>query len=158
MESLDAIYEQATARIGQWSTHELGVASAQLWQHFAASYGDYQPRYFDAAAPEPPPLYVTSTVIWDPRARNEDLRPDGSYKREGIPLPLEGHPLMGAGQDVEPLAPIADGDVLTLRETVDSVERKTGRSGPFLVITTLRQYVNQDGTEVIRSRESLIVK
>jgi len=158
MESLDAILEQATARIGQWSTQKLGVASARLWEHFAASYEHYDARYFDAPVPEAPPLYVTSTVIWDPRAGAEDMRPDGSYKREGIPLPLEGHPLMGAGQDVEFIAPVVDGDVLTLRETIDSVERKTGKAGPFLLITTLRVYVNQEGDELIRSRESLIVK
>lgn len=158
MESLDVILKHATAGIGTWSSRQLGAVSAPLWQHFAASYGDYDTRYFDGLAPEAPPLYVTSTVIWDPRARTEDLRPDGSYKRGGVPLPLEGHPLMGAGQDVEFLAPVQDGDLLTLKETIESVERKTGKSGPFLLLTLLRVYVNQHGTEVIRSRESLIVK
>jgi len=158
MESLDAIFEQAKARIGHRSSRKLGVASAQLWQHFAASYGDFDPRYFDGPAPEATPLYVTSTVAWDTRSRTEDLRPDGSYKRDAAPLPLEGHPLMGAGQDVEFLVPVADGDVLSLNEMVESVERKSGKSGPFLILTVLREYVNQHGTEVIRSRESLIVK
>ena len=158
MESLDVIFEQATAGIGQWSSRELGVASARLWQEFAASYGDFDARYFDSPTPETPPLYVTSTVIWNSRARTEDLRPDGSFKRGGVPLPLEGHPLMGAGQDLELLAPVRDGDVLTLRETIDSVERKAGKNGQFLLLTILREYVNQRGTEVFRARESLIVK
>ena len=144
----------------------LGRISATGFQRFAVAAGETDPVYFDDDAARAagfagavaPPLFLSSVLGWGAGASDADLRPDGAASDDTAGLPLTGLRLMGAGQDIDVHAPLHDG-VHVVRETsVEDVTLKEGRSGPFLIVTLLRRFLDESGTPLLTSRENFIAR
>lgn len=164
--SWHAVYEEIRMQVGQVSRHYLGHASALQFQRFAVAAGDTNERYFsDEVAKRAgfigvvaPPLFLSAIMGWEAGPEEADLRPDGTGHTETAALPVSGLRLMGAGQELELLEPVVDGCEVTEEISVDGVQLKQGKSGPMLIFSLLRRYVDQDGRELTRCRESFIAR
>lgn len=148
---------------------ELLVASGEVvaadFQQWAASVGDLNPVYFDDAAAKAagyrgmvmPPLYAMH-VCQGPIDLSS-LHQDGSRSDDPmVALPVPGRRLMAGGEDIEVLAPVYPGDVLTARCTLTSVVERTGSEGAFLLVDFGWTFVNQQAELVTTSRSSIVVR
>ncbi|MFC4054206.1 MaoC family dehydratase N-terminal domain-containing protein [Actinomadura syzygii] len=166
MSALDDVCERVRERVGTVSRESLGRISATEFQRFAVAAGETDPVYFDddaaRAAGYPgaiaPPLFLSSVLGWGAGDSDADLRPDGAATGDAAGLPLGGLRLMGAGQDIEVHAPVHDGVRLVRETSVEDVTLKEGRSGPFLIVTILREFRDESGTPLLTSRENFIAR
>ena len=89
-----------------------------------------------------PPGYF-GTAIWDPR------EPQGMGARL-FESPFKRN--LNGGTEVEPLAHIYAGDILTAVTSVANLEGTGGRLGPMLIATSETVYTNQQGEVVAKTR------
>ena len=119
-------------------------------QHFAAMVRDGNPSYWDAefagsvwGGLVAPPALLTGLLMpppWMPGGK----RPTASI---AIRIPLPGTAIINASNDAEYLAPVIEGDRLSMVEEVVSVSpEKTTRLGVGHFIETLDTYYRGDGT------------
>jgi acyl dehydratase len=85
-----------------------------------------------------------------------ELLDDGQYPTLGVEG-VDGRTMAG-GHTYEIVAPVRVGDVLTGRETLLSLEEKSGRSGPLVITTTETEYTNQEDVVVARYRQTIIFR
>ncbi|MGH3240708.1 MAG: FAS1-like dehydratase domain-containing protein [Spirillospora sp.] len=165
MSSLEEVCERVREQVGTVVRDSLGRVSATEFQRFAMAAGETDPVYFDDAAARAaglpgavaPPLFLSSVLGWGAGPADAELGADGTGD-ETAGLPLAGLRLMGAGQDLDFHNPVHDG-VRVVRETsVEDVTLKAGRSGPFLVITRLRRFLDESGTPLLTCRDNLIAR
>jgi acyl dehydratase len=164
--SIPAVYEEVKRGIGKTTRLKLGVVRQREFQRFAVASGDHNPLYFDdnfaksAGYPcaSAPALFLSSVLGWEAGPHEELLRPDGTAGQEVALLPIAGLRLMGGGQDLEFHRPVTDGMEVTMELGTESVELKQGRSGPFLVITLSRKYLDQEQRPLVTCRESFIAR
>jgi acyl dehydratase len=154
--------EAETALIGQVLARSSGRVSRREFQRWAAAVGDRNPLYFDVdyarAAGYPdviaPPLfvqYVTQGVM-----DLELLRVDGIPAAGGVPLPRCPKRMAG-GEELVVHAPLFDGDEITAIRTVANIEEKHGRSGRFVLVTSLVTY-QRDGSTVAVNHSTMIAR
>lgn len=135
------------------------AVSAARIQHFASMVRDPNPAYWDADFAQKvwggivaPPALLTGLLMpppWIPGGRP----PTASI---AVRVPLPGTVIINASNDVELLAPVLEGDWLSVVEEVVSVSpEKTTRLGPGHFIETLETYSKVDGGTVATSRNSL---
>jgi uncharacterized protein len=133
------------------------VSQARI-QHFAAMVRDPNPSYWDTEFAQrvwggvvaPPALLVGLLMPppWLPTGES----PVASI---AIRVPLPGTAIINAANEVEYLAPILEGDRLSVVEEVVSVSpEKTSRVGSGHFIETLETYYRDD-TPVATSRNTL---
>ena len=166
MTTLDEVCERVRARIGTVSWEDLGRVGATEFQRFAVAAGETDPVYFDDAAARAagspgaiaPPLFLSSVLGWGAGAPDGALRADGTAPDDTADLPLTGLRLMGAGQDIDFHNPVHDGVRLVRETSVEDVTLKEGRSGPFLVVTLLRRFLDESGTPLLTCRENFIAR
>jgi len=86
-------------------------------------------------------------VYFTPTAGRSALGVDGHTERDGFlgaPLPRR----MWAGGSIRFPGTLRIGEPATRISTIQSIERKQGRSGPLVFVTVLHQITNQDGVAV----------
>ena len=141
------------AAIGKESdpvTHEVDRTSIRM---FARSVGHTDPIYFDVAAAKAagyadipcPPGYL-GTPVYDPA-----LSDPTSGRRRGAGEVAASRPLtrrLNGGTEIEYLAPICAGDVLTASTHLADVQERKGSIGDMLISTSKTTYRNQSGTVV----------
>ena len=142
------ITDEMRASIGRESeptTLEVDKTSVRM---FARSVGYTDPVFYDEAAAQaagyrslPAPPGYLGTPVFDPNKRGarpqQMLEPSRPLKR-----------VLNGGTDVEYLADICAGDILTSVSAVSSIEERQGRLGEMLITTTKTTYRNQDGEVV----------
>lgn len=142
------ITDEMRAQIGKESeptTLEIDKTSVRM---FARAVGYTDPVYYDEGAAKaagyrslPAPPGYLGTPIYDPNRRSgrvqQQLEPSRPLKR-----------VLNGGTDVEYLADICAGDILTSASAVASIEERQGRLGEMLITTTKTTYRNQDGEVV----------
>ena len=143
------ITDEMRARIGVESapvTLEIDKTSVRM---FARAVGYTDPVYYDEEAARaagyrglPAPPGYLGTPVYDPNRRGErtaqlDVEPRRPLKR-----------MLNGGTDVEYLADVCAGDVLTSTSAVASIEEREGRLGEMLITTTRTTYRNEQGETV----------
>lgn len=142
------ITDEMRAQIGKESeptTLEIDKTSVRM---FARAVGYTDPVYYDEEAAKaagyrslPAPPGYLGTPVYDPNRRGarpqQMMEPSRPLKR-----------MLNGGTDVEYLADICAGDVLTSSSAVSSIEERQGRLGEMLITTTKTTYRNQDGKVV----------
>ena len=142
------ITDEMRAQIGQESeptTLEVDKTSVRM---FARSVGYTDPVYYDEQAAKaagyrslPAPPGYLGTPVFDPNKRGarpqQMLEPSRPLKR-----------MLNGGTDVEYLADVCAGDVLTSTSAVSSIEERQGRLGEMLITTTKTTYRNERGEVV----------
>jgi acyl dehydratase len=134
------------------------VSGARI-QHFASMVRDPNPAYWDAEFAHQvwgglvaPPALLTGLLMPPPWVPSGD-RPTASI---AIRVPLPGTAIINASNDAEFLAPILEGDRLSVVEEVAAVSPpKTTRLGVGHFIETLEAYHRGDGRQVARIRNTL---
>lgn len=154
-------YEDALAMVGATSeprTAATPVSAARI-QLFAAMIHDGNRSYWDTEFARQtwggllaPPALLMGWLIpppWEPTGR----APAASML---LRVPLPGTTIINAANDVELVAPIVEGDVLTVAEQLVSVSpEKRTRLGVGHFVETLQTYRRQDGTVVATCRNTL---
>lgn len=143
------ITDEMRARIGVESapvTLEIDKTSVRM---FARAVGYTDPVYYDEEAARaagyrglPAPPGYLGTPVYDPNRHGErpaqlDMEPRRPLKR-----------MLNGGTDVEYLADVCAGDVLTSTSAVASIEEREGRLGEMLITTTRTTYRNEQGETV----------
>jgi hydroxyacyl-ACP dehydratase HTD2-like protein with hotdog domain len=150
MSTLDAVCERVRDHIGKVVRDDLGTITARDFQRFAVAAGDTPG---DVA----PPLFLSSVLGWGAGPAGDALSPDGTGD-EKAGLPLDGLRLMGAGQDLDFHHPVRDGMRVVRDTSVEDVTLKQGGSGPFLIVTMLREFSDDSGTPLVTCRDTLIAR
>lgn len=142
------ITEEMRAQVGKESeptTLEIDKTSVRM---FARSVGYTDPVYYDEEAARaagyrslPAPPGYLGTPVYDPNRRGarpqQMLEPSRPLKR-----------VLNGGTEIEYLADICAGDVLTSTSAVASIEERAGRLGEMLITTTKTTYRDQNGEVV----------
>jgi acyl dehydratase len=155
-------YEEAARMVGTRTEPRFAgtAVSAARIQHFAAMVRDANPAYWDSEFAQkvwggivaPPALLIGLLMPppWVPSGK----RPTASI---AIRIPLPGTAIINAFHDAEFLAPVVEGDRLSVVEEVVSVSpEKTTRLGVGHFIETLETYYRGDGSRVATSRNTLL--
>lgn len=136
-------------------------------RRFVYASTDDNPIYFSDEAAQAagykravaPPTFVSSMLDYVDGPAEDDLKEDGVAKDLFPKIVKPDALLMGGGQDIDFLAPVYQGDVVTVtRRVVDFYKRPSARFGELNFIVMVSEGVNQDGTTVIRIRDTLIAK
>ena len=142
------ITDEMRAAIGKESeptTLEIDKTSVRM---FARAVGYSDPVYYDETAAQaagyrslPAPPGYLGTPVFDPNRRGVRqqamMEPSRPLKR-----------VLNGGTDVEYLADICAGDVLTSTSGISSIEERQGRLGEMLITTTKTTYRNESGKVV----------
>ena len=164
-ETGELVSDEARAMIGLVVGRADGRIIREEFQRWAASAGDRNPLYFDASFARAmgyldviaPPLYVQYATLGV--ADMGGLRPDGTPAASDafVTVPLPRCPrLMAGGQDIAVYEPLYDGTVVTATRTITGIEEKSGRSGPFVLVTTATRYTRPGGIAVADITDSVI--
>jgi acyl dehydratase len=158
-------YDDALRMVGATSeprTAATAVSGARI-QLFAAMVHDGNRSYWDAEFARQkwggllaPPASLMGWLIpppWEPHQQGRNRPPAASMV---LRVPLPGTTFINAANEVEFLAPIVEGDVLTVVEELVSVSpEKRTRLGVGHFVETLETYRRQDETVVATCRNSL---
>lgn len=158
------LHERARRFIGYRDQLDLGEISRKDFQRFALTVGDFNPLYFDedearAAGYQRlvvPPLYLTSVMGWGAGPAAGELREDGLAESDSFLIPIPGLRLMGGGQKIEFAGPVLEGTRVTLHRRLEDVTLRLGRSGPLVLFTVRRDYVDASGTLLASCLETFI--
>lgn len=154
-------YEDALQMVGfRAEPRVAGIAvSAARIAHFAALVRDANPAYWDSdfatgawGGLVAPPALLMGLLIPPP------WLPSGQPRATSIALrvPLPGTTFINAANDAEFLAPIVEGDRLSVVEEVVAVSpEKTTRLGAGHFVETAESYRRADGRPVATSRNTL---
>jgi acyl dehydratase len=131
------------------------VERAQI-RRMAEALGEQRPIYHDPAAAHAaglpdlvaPPTLATCYGLWANPALLAEL------EALGAPLPR----LLHGEQRYAYHAPIYAGDTLTARPTIVDITLKSGRSGPFALLTLETSLHNQRGELAIVDRLVVVVR
>jgi acyl dehydratase len=154
-------YQEALCWVGRKAEARYAgtaVSGARI-QHFASMVRDPNPSYWDEDFARrtwgglvAPPALLTGLLMPPPWRPGEE-RPIASI---AIRVPLPGVAIINASNDAEFLAPILEGDRLSVVEEVVSVSpEKTTRLGVGHFIETLETYYRGTGEPVATSRNAL---
>ena len=153
------IPDESLARVGEVLAGPVTVTiDVREAQRYAYAVGDENPAYFDQEAAEAagyrtltvPPTFITHAIV-PPRPAGE-MRTDGLYG-DGTGVRLEVSRMMFGGEEWDFLADVHVGDEITATTRLAALDQKEGSKGPFVRQVRETTYVNQDGTEVARSRQ-----
>ncbi len=150
------ITDKMRAAIGRQSepvTYEVDRTACRM---FARAVGYTHPTYFDEEAaraagyrdiPAPPGFLGHPVVV--------PGRPAGpGYVSFRFDTPLKR--ILNGGTDIEYLADVCAGDVLTATTRLADIKEREGSMGPMLITTTETTFRNQEGKAVAVQRGTLI--
>lgn len=167
MDDGSLVGDDARAAVGRVIATATGRVVKKEFQRWAAAVDDRNPLYFDDDFARAhgyreavmPPLYLPQVTLGvvDLAQLRPDGIPGGSGTSALIPLPKCPR-WMAGGESTTFHEPVYDGDQITSVRTVSSIEEKHGRSGAFVVITSMTSYRRQDGTLVAEARMTTIAR
>lgn len=161
---LGRYYASARGRIGHSTTVDLGVLERTSVQRYALAIGSTNPLHFDVAAAEAagyddvvaPENMLAAIFEWGPGTPESELDPDGTPpKQDGDTSELRG---MGAGEEMELIAPATAGQHLFVDEALCDVVAKSTRSGPCVFVTTERTFRTDGGAVLNRNRRTVVLR
>jgi acyl dehydratase len=163
---LEKQFNDLVAFVGTRWHSELGRIDAMQFQRFATATGDQDPLVWSIEAAQAaglpsrqaPPLYLTAVMAWGAGPPTAELRADGVARTMLDDLPLAGLRLMGGGQNLEFLAPVTDGLMVSCDIELLDVQQKQGRSGSLILLDLLTVYRDAEGTELVRCGERIIAR
>jgi hydroxyacyl-ACP dehydratase HTD2-like protein with hotdog domain len=132
-----SVVERLRARIGTKGPEHHATVEAGHLKRFAEAIGDANPRW----AKEAPPTFLVA------------LAPSSTHLAEAEEY---GKGWLNGGNRFEYFAPVKVGDRITATGHVADVYEKEGSSGNLLFIIFETDYVNQDGQQVARLRQTAI--
>lgn len=144
----DAVFDYDQSVIGV----ELDVGTAEITPARIAAYcaavGETNPLYTDADAAKAGPYGGL-------------VAPPGILQTLGVsggpdPKVKFGNTAFHSGTRFEVYAPVRPGDVVTVKAGVKEVYAKTGRTGTMVFAVRTQRFVNQDGTTVALTEQSMV--
>jgi hydroxyacyl-ACP dehydratase HTD2-like protein with hotdog domain len=158
---LGRYYTAVKPREGERDIHDLGVLDALTISRYALTIGARDPIHHDPEAAREaghadvvaPPNLLAAIFEWGAGTPEENLAPDGTPRSDD---PGDGLRGMGAGEEMELLAPVVAGTHLICDEILDKVAYKDTRSGPCVFVTTLHVFRTADGTVLNRNRRTIV--
>lgn len=157
------IPEEALRMVGRVYQQQTGVIGATEARRWAAAVGDLNPLYFDAEFARAhgyrdalvPPMYLSRSIVGVTPLG--DLRPDGIPVDRMPDLPLPQRRMAGE-ESSEFFVPVYPGERVTSVRRLAQIEEKSGRSGPFVLVTWETEYSNEKGELVARIINSVICR
>jgi len=159
---LASYHSAMMARIGETHRRHLGIVDALLIRRYATAIGEtgliHHDRdaavaagYADIVAP---PNLLSGIMEWGAGHPESELRPDGTYR----PGPTSALRVMGAGEEMELLRPVAAGTELWLEDEIEDVTVKQGRSGALVFVTARHDFIGADGAPYNRNRRTVMAR
>ena len=144
----EAVFEYDRSVIGV----EIDVGTAEITPARIAAYcaavGETNPLYTDADAAKAGPYGGL-------------VAPPGILQTLGVgggpdPKVKFGNTAFHSGTRFEVYAPVRPGDTVTVKAGVKEVYAKTGRTGTMVFAVRTQRFVNQDGTTVALTEQSMV--
>lgn len=159
-------YQRLVEAKGRSTKIEVGTIAARDYQKFAYAVGHLDERFLIPPGgvtslgqlAEAPPTYLSAVMEWSAGPEESRLRSDGSQPDVTGGLPMEGLRLMGAGQDLEFHTPLTDGMTIFMNVSILDVTFKEGRSGALILLTVLKEYLDDQSRPVVTCRETIIAR
>lgn len=161
-EALERYRAHMEARIGERTRRYLGVIEPRMIRRYAIAINDLNPIYQEENAARAagfdgltaPPNFLAGIMDWSSGKPETELTPDGT-DRDPASAALR---VMGAGEEMELIRPVIAGMELYDEAAVESVELKSGRSGPLLFITIRHDFVDAAGSVFNRNRRTFLAR
>jgi len=118
-------------------------------QRLAATL-DQDPTIFRRGSEMPESWYA---ILFAPIARESTLQPDGHLLTGDFLPPLHGTRRMFAGRRTKFIKPLKIGDVVSRVSTVTRAESKTGRTGPFTLVTVMHEISGPSGLALTEEQD-----
>lgn len=135
-----------TVEVARCKVHELALAIGDTNPIYHSKEAAQEAGYSDV------PVFPTSPTAFGFWGNSEMLR-------HMVSLGINVIAMLHGEEEYEYLAPIYPNDVLTGVVTVASGRSRQGRDGSSMDIVTFETvYTNQEGQEVLKARETLIVR
>jgi acyl dehydratase len=160
---LEEVCARVARSLGEVERNRLGEITLKDVCRYAIAVGDDE--YAVAARADEaagrvvvaPPMFLTAIFSWADGPPEAELRPDGMGAQES-PC-TEGLPVrqVHGGQAVRLLAPVRVGTTVHAERSLTGAERKRGKAGDFVVLGMRTEYVDDFGTPLVVSEESVIL-
>jgi len=118
-------------------------------QRLAATL-DQDPTIFRRGSEMPESWYA---ILFAPIARESTLQPDGHLLTGDFLPPLHGTRRMFAGRRTNFTKPLKIGDIVSRVSTVTRAEPKTGRTGPFTLVTVMHEISGPTGLALTEEQD-----
>jgi len=118
-------------------------------QRLAATL-DQDPSVFRRGSEMPESWYA---ILFGPVAAESTLAPDGHPETGDFLPPLHGTRRMFAGRRTKFIAPLKIGDTVTRTSTVTRAEPKSGRTGPFTLVTIRHEISGPSGLALTEEQD-----
>jgi len=118
-------------------------------QRLAATL-DQDPTAFRRGSEMPESWYA---ILFAPVARESTLQPDGHLLTGDFLPPLHGTRRMFAGRRTKFIKPLKIGDMVSRVSTVTRAEPKTGRTGPFTLVTVRHEISGPSGLALTEEQD-----
>ena len=118
-------------------------------QRLAATL-DQDPTIFRRGSEMPESWYA---ILFAPIARESTLQPDGHLLTGDFLPPLRGTRRMFAGRRTNFTKPLKIGDIVSRVSTVTRAEPKTGRTGPFTLVTVMHEISGPTGLALTEEQD-----
>ncbi|HEY3682724.1 MAG TPA: MaoC family dehydratase N-terminal domain-containing protein [Streptosporangiaceae bacterium] len=159
---LGRYYAHMRGRLGDRASHPLGTLDAVTIGRYALTIGATDPVHHDRDAARAagyadvvaPPNLLAAIFEWGAGTEPGGLGPDGTPSRAD--QAGDGLRAMGAGEEMEILAPAVAGMEIVEDESLDAVVAKDTRGGPCVFVTTLHVFRTPDGTVLNRNRRTVV--
>ncbi len=111
---------------------------------------DQDPTTFRRGSEMPESWYA---ILFAPVARESTLQPDGHLLTGDFLPPLHGTRRMFAGRRTKFIKPLKIGDMVSRVSTVTHAELKTGRTGPFTLMTVRHEISGPSGLALTEEQD-----
>lgn len=157
---LIAAEDRAGAYLGTVEHRDIGPLRAQETVAFARACGEVDPRLLDPDSEgfEVHPLYLPSLLRGPDGGLVADYRVDGMFRNEVPGTDGLDVRLMAGGQTVTFHRPVPLGDPITVRRSLDAVERKGLPGSDFLLLTVAKTYRASGAGDLATVTETFIVR
>jgi 3-methylfumaryl-CoA hydratase len=118
-------------------------------QRLAATL-DQDPTTFRRGSEMPESWYA---ILFAPVARESTLQPDGHLLTGDFLPPLHGTRRMFAGRRTKFIMPLKIGEMVTRLSTVTCAESKSGRTGPFTLVTVMHEISGPSGLALTEEQD-----
>jgi len=118
-------------------------------QRLAATL-DQDPTVFRRGSEMPESWYA---ILFAPIARESTLQPDGHLVTGDFLPPLHGTRRMFAGRRTKFIKPLKIGDMVRRVSTLTRAEPKTGRTGPFTLVTVMHEISGPAGLAITEEQD-----
>jgi 3-methylfumaryl-CoA hydratase len=129
--------------------HDEDEITLSAVQRLAATL-DHDPTTFRRGSEMPESWYA---ILFASVARESTLGPDGHLETGDFLPPLHGTRRMFAGRRTKFIKPLKIGDMVSRLSTVTCAEPKTGRTGPFTLVTVMHEISGPSGLALTEEQD-----